>query len=334
MVSLSLVLIGFNVSLYVAKCINAILPQMDSNCELIFVDDGSTDGTSQIVLDLFKHACEKKCRYIHKENSGANAARVYGYTKARGKYIAFIDSDDWVEPDYISAIYKCIERSPDIITFGYQTVCKNGDKVRDHNYNSPDYTHKQFLKEVLECKISHYFWDKVYSYEFLKKIKFEDIPFITMGDDLAAHIRMGICEPYVINLDMCLYNYYNDGTGISRKPSSKTAEILVALEDIAESLNKANLGDTFAKQLDYHYFRSFLFYVVKNKYAWSDVQEKIYKAWKKKSVHIYSNPFILEYMKSRPLEMLLAYLYNINRHVGLFFSKIYLLRHVKGKGKS
>lgn len=328
---LSIVVIGYNIAQYAGRCVGSILKQLTPDSELIFVDDGSTDDTANIIKKLFTEAKSHSvhCHYLYKENGGANSARIYGYKKSGGTYITFVDGDDWVDEKYIATILGHMGEQPDIIQFNYYEAYSNGCINKNKLINEIGYTKKEFLDAVFEMRVSHYLWDKAFKRSFLENIRFGDIPRITMGDDLAAHIRMGISDPWVINTNEFIYYYYNDGTGISRRPSKKTAEIIWALKDMEETLKNKGLYEAYKAQLDYHYFRSFLFYVVKNKYEWTAVQGAIYREWKNRKICFNSNYYIKEYMNDKKKEWILAWSYDKNKYLGRALAGLYLL--ISGK---
>lgn len=114
----------YNVEKYVEKCLMSLLAQ-DCNCsyEIIVVDDGSGDGSSAIVDRMAEGS--DIIRIFRQPNSGVSAARNNGLLYARGKYVIFVDSDDHVEPNYISALYQAAEDN------GAQIACCNYRRVND-----------------------------------------------------------------------------------------------------------------------------------------------------------------------------------------------------------
>ena len=97
--AVSVVVPAYNVENYIEQCVLSVLNQSYSCCELIIIDDGSTDGTPQI-LDKLADGNDS-IRVIHKENAGVSAARNTGIDTAKGDYIVFIDGDDYLAPDFI-----------------------------------------------------------------------------------------------------------------------------------------------------------------------------------------------------------------------------------------
>ena len=91
----SIIVPAYNVEKYIEKCIDSILNQSYKNYEVIVINDGSTDNTLNILNKKYKD----KVKIYSKENGGLSSARNYGVLKSSSKYILFVDSDDWLEPD-------------------------------------------------------------------------------------------------------------------------------------------------------------------------------------------------------------------------------------------
>ena len=92
---ISIVVPVYNVRQYIEKCIDSIINQTYKNLEIILVDDGSTDGSGELCDELKK--LDFRIKVYHKENGGLSDARNYGVDRAKGMYIGFVDSDDYVD---------------------------------------------------------------------------------------------------------------------------------------------------------------------------------------------------------------------------------------------
>lgn len=116
---LSIVIPNYNGAIYLSSCIQSVLSQITAECEVILVDDGSTDDSVDLVRHMFFDAID--CGFlkvISMKNSGPGEARNVGVRKACGRYVAFLDSDDFVLPNFIERILDTLsENSPDIIQF-------------------------------------------------------------------------------------------------------------------------------------------------------------------------------------------------------------------------
>lgn len=323
-VKLSIIVIGYNAEKYVEECLKSIILQANDKVEIIFVDDGSTDKTKEIVSNIFKD--KKNCKYYYKENGGANSARIYGYLQAKGKNITFVDGDDRLEKNYISIILKELENEEfDFVAFNYCNVYNDNRKVENKNYKETIYKEYEFLDDIILSQIPHYLWNKVYKKEFLEKVEFEKIPKVTMGDDLVANIKMGLQKPEVNAIKEPIYLYYTNENSVSRKANPKFIEMLTVLKEIEKLIKEKELYEEYKEKIDFQYFRAFFFYVVKNKYKSSNIQKSIYRQYKEKKIDANKNLFIKEWNnKKSTLENILTKLYLKNYYLGYLVSRIYV----------
>lgn len=105
---ISVVVPVYNVQMYLKRCLQSIKQQSYQNIEIIIVDDGSTDESGKIA-DVFS-SLEPRANVIHKKNGGLSDARNVGINHAKGRYITFIDSDDYIAKDYIEYLYRLIKK--------------------------------------------------------------------------------------------------------------------------------------------------------------------------------------------------------------------------------
>lgn len=123
---ISVIIPVFNAKPYLDACILSVVTQSYKNFECILIDDGSTDGSSEVCDDLAEK--DKRIKVVHQKNQGVSSARNVGIKFSRGEYIAFIDSDDWVEKDYLSDMFNSMERTKaDIVVSGLVQHFINGE---------------------------------------------------------------------------------------------------------------------------------------------------------------------------------------------------------------
>lgn len=334
-IDFSIIVVGYNIEQYVERCLTSIVNQKTEACEVIFVDDGSVDATKERVKKIFSNY--EHGRYIYQKNRGANAARKTGLLNASGKYISFIDGDDWIEQSYFDSLKKEILRNvdADIISYRYQRVWDSGQKVIAEEENQIfDCEGLEYLNAILDTRYSHVLWDKVYKREFLMYAGFDRIPDITLGDDLAAQVLLGSKKPNVKGCDKVLYNYYVRTTSASKMFSEKSIEIIKALDYMEEVLKKEGMFDQYVELMHYHYFRSFLFYVVRNRFPGNKIQKYIYDNYVKQNIRIRQNPYIRQYMAGKTSEYCLCYIYLWNYKWGCYLAKIYCSVILKVKGRT
>ena len=128
----SIIVPVYNAEQYLTKCVDSILHQNLNNIELILVDDGSQDQ-SPALCDAYASQ-DKRVRVVHQENAGAAAARNHGMELAQGTYIAFVDSDDWIDPDMYKTMVETAERDGSELV-----IC---DCKKEFDAESQLYTHE------------------------------------------------------------------------------------------------------------------------------------------------------------------------------------------------
>ena len=101
---ISIIIPIYNVEKYMEKCLNSVVNQTYNNIEIILIDDGSKDKSREICDNYAKK--DNRIKVVHKENNGVSSARNTGIDMSKGKYITFIDSDDYIDTDYIETLYK------------------------------------------------------------------------------------------------------------------------------------------------------------------------------------------------------------------------------------
>ena len=98
----SVIIPVYNIEQHLQECMDSVLKQSLKNIEVICVDDGSTDGSGKILDEYGK--CDRRIKVIHQENAGPGSARNTGLQYARGRFLIFLDSDDWFELDFLESI--------------------------------------------------------------------------------------------------------------------------------------------------------------------------------------------------------------------------------------
>lgn len=148
---ISIIVPVYNIKEYLERCVDSILAQTYENIEVLLVDDGSTDGTSLLVDELGKK--DSRIRVFHKENGGSSSARNLGIREAKGSYLGFIDSDDYVEPYMFEKLYEAIQRTGMPIAQGSREEIDEQGNILPDICTPPEketvYPSKDFMKELL-----------------------------------------------------------------------------------------------------------------------------------------------------------------------------------------
>lgn len=139
----------YNVECYLERCLDSILSQTYTNLEIILINDGSTDQSSQICDAYVKR--DPRIRVIHQRNQGVSAARDVGLENATGEFIGFVDADDWIEPDmYEVMIYKIQEENCEVVICDYDEI-HNDQLIVRHDANAAEaMCSEQYVLYILE----------------------------------------------------------------------------------------------------------------------------------------------------------------------------------------
>ena len=164
----------YNVEQYLRKCIDSIINQTYKNLEIILVDDGSTDGSGEICNKYEQQ--DERIRVIHKKNGGAADARNKGLEVITGKFVSFVDSDDWIEYNfYENMIEQAIKYNADIVVSNYNYVSDNGDIICRYEKNDKvRYNTEEAMNEMIhDGFIQAVIWNKLYLKSCIKDIRFK-----------------------------------------------------------------------------------------------------------------------------------------------------------------
>ena len=150
---ISIIVPVYNIEKYLPRCLDSLIGQSFLDIEIIIVDDGSTDGCYYICEEYGRK--DPRIVVIHKTNGGLVSARKVGMKAARGEYIAYVDGDDWIEPQMYEQMYqKMIEENVDIVMCGrFEDVADTSKKVF-HGVKEGRYKKQELQKLVYPKMIS------------------------------------------------------------------------------------------------------------------------------------------------------------------------------------
>lgn len=201
---ISIIVPVYNVSAYLPECINSIIKQKFTNVEIILVDDGSTDSSGEICDDFKKK--DSRINVIHKKNGGLSSARNAGIQSARGKYIGFVDGDDWISSDMYGELYRIAES-----TQAQMVCCRclevTGDSSNKECCGSSSVTVLEsgnVLKKLFRRKIKESVYDKLFLRELFKEIRF---PEGEINEDTPVLVKLIMKSRQTALLDRYLYYY-------------------------------------------------------------------------------------------------------------------------------
>lgn len=239
----------YNVEKYLEKCINSLLSQTLEDIQIILVNDGSKDNSGNIAKEYEKNN-KNRIIYVEKENGGLSDARNYGLKYATGDFIAFLDSDDYIEKNAYEEMYnKAIEENADYVECDF--IWEFPNKIRvDKQY--PYKNKKEMLSFVRVVA-----WNKLIkrqliidnNLEFPKGLRYEDIEF--------TYKLIPFVNKFVY-VDKPFIHYVQREGSIANVQNERTAEIFTVLDNVIEFYKKNNIYEKYRDELEYNYARYLL----------------------------------------------------------------------------
>lgn len=193
-------------------CVDSILNQSFSDFELILVDDGSNDKSGQICDEYAQK--DSRVKVVHKENQGVSAARNTGVLSAKGKYVVFVDSDDYLEPDYLLEMKKAKEQYPDIdnIWCSMQTVTdyEKSNKTPYLFNKDEEYSISSCEKifDIYEKWLAQMPWNKLFERQKILDNNLKMREHLSLGEDAIFNFEYLDCtNQKIMVINKPLYNY-------------------------------------------------------------------------------------------------------------------------------
>ena len=218
---ISIVVPVYKVEKYIKRCVDSILNQTYRNIEILLIDDESPDNSGAICDKLA--STDKRIRVIHQKNTGVSGARNTGIRLARGDYLAFVDSDDWIDKEMISVLYNLMQKyNTPVSACGIEMVSEKGHVAyfSDNINETIVFNKNQALNELLDdIKLRNVCYNKLYKHELFEGVEF---PVGKIFEDLAIMYRIiEKCEK-VVYTGKPLYCYYRSEGSLLRSIDSIT----------------------------------------------------------------------------------------------------------------
>ena len=228
MPDISVIIPVYNVEKYLPQCLDSVLGQTYHNLEIICINDGSTDNSAKILADY--QTKDKRIKVLTIKNKGVSIARNIGIKYATGRYIHFLDSDDWIETDFYDTLIKLNHCNADIIQCGYRkTDNLMSIKCEKANYCSS-------IEDICKNIRKTYVWNKLWKLDFIIKNNLSFYPNMYC-EDILFNIQALICRPKWLFTNYIGYIYRqnplsitNDTTKEQKRRNEKFLSIKLALD--------------------------------------------------------------------------------------------------------
>ena len=227
-VDVSIIIPVYNAEKYLSQCLDSILFQTLKNIEIICVDDGSADNSYKILEEYAQK--DSRIKVIHQENKGSSAARNAGLKVASGKYIGYVDSDDWIEPQMFEQLYQVAESNQvDMVSSGYlmegaytsehyDSVSSGlfcGDKMENLRANTI------YCMEQKDVGLRGALWCKLFLRDLLMKVQLQVPETLSFSEDKMCVITYVLEAKSVFVLKETYYHYRIHSLSMVHKPNSE-----------------------------------------------------------------------------------------------------------------
>jgi glycosyltransferase involved in cell wall biosynthesis len=269
MCKISIIIPVFNAESTIERCINSIINQTYKDYEIIAVNDGSKDNSLKL-LKKYKKLLKEKLIIINQKNQGVALARNNGIRTAKGKYLAFIDNDDYIDNNYLEKYINEINNNDfDIIIGGYRRPTAD-NKIIESRYPKDNIWSKYSIVAP---------WAKLYKRDFIVKNHIEFLNY-GIGEDVYFYIQVLDKTSNIKIINYIGYNWFYNVKSVSNtlhKGFNKNIDILFLIEKTKEKVNGE--GIILKGIVDYFYIRLIIYYLL-----WSGRTSS-------------SNEFLLEYRR-------------------------------------
>lgn len=244
MIKLSIIVAVYNAAELVQKCVDSLLCQDIplEECEVLLINDGSTDNSLQIIENLaYQH---NNVKVYSKPNGGQSSARNFGLQYALGKYVWFVDSDDFIEPNVLSQVLGKIEKDElDVLCFSFQFSYDNGTNFSSHKFHSLQNEVCSGDDFQLKVNMPAGPWAAIFSRSFINDNKLRFIEGV-IHEDLEYTARAYYLAKRIEFYDVIVYNYYQRLGSTMKSDNPRRAYDLLVVSDALYAFAEVNVEKT------------------------------------------------------------------------------------------
>ena len=203
-IKISVLVPVYNVARFLPRCLDSLAAQSMRDIEILLIDDGSTDDSAAICADYV--ARDGRFRLLRQENRGLSAVRNRHLEEARGEYLMFVDSDDWVAPDFCEIPWRCVrEQDADLVLFGFRRVTEEGEPLPlKSSLPQGPIDRETALQLLLAGPSFSYLWNKLWKKSLFDGIRFPDV---LAYADVGTTYRLVLQAERIVSLPQVLYYY-------------------------------------------------------------------------------------------------------------------------------
>lgn len=250
---ISVIVPVYNAESTIRRCVDSILAQTFTDFECLLIDDGSKDQSGEICDEYAEK--DRRIRVFHKENGGVSSARNMGLDNAKGEWITFVDSDDWIEPDMVEKLVKPTnQKDVDIVIGDFQMV--SGDSIKEHR--SIDWTSdkteslNRYIASVWTIACGNIVKRSLYErHSVTSQIG------ITYCEDFHLMVRLCFFADRIVHVNIPLYNYRQRASSVMHNLNKRTElDEQWAYQDIIRFFKEQNVYPDFKKVMNWRVLKS------------------------------------------------------------------------------
>lgn len=273
---ISIIVPVYNVKEYLSECVDSIKNQSLKDIEIVLVDDGSTDGSSEL-CDAYAKT-DQRIQVIHQKNGGSTRARNAGLLASHGEYIGFVDSDDWIEPGmYEELLQQSTQHGADIVVCArycnhHKSEYKESIGISEGIYEKDD-PEKRLIKNLIYSEkdgskgVSQHLYDKLFKKELLCRYQFLVDERIKYGEDDVCVYSCLIHAEKVVMLDKAFYHYrQREGSLCHMEDPMYFEGITWVYQQLREEFVKHSDADILMEQLN-RYMLELVFWGVNKRFG-------------------------------------------------------------------
>lgn len=241
MSKISIIVPVYNVEKFLNRCLDSIIAQTFTDWVCILIDDGSPDNSGKICDEYAKK--DDRFVVIHQKNAGSSVARNTGLNVAQGDFIAFVDSDDWVEPEYLDELFnKATENDADIVGCDLYREKINESTIQTVKLDGMS----DYCSSILTGELPAWLWIKFFKKQLIFNNKINFLSTLDMCEDTLFSLKAFFYASKVCYIDKPLYHYnLSNQSSLTSVLSEKKVEQI--LQNNEEYVNFLRMNNSYAK---------------------------------------------------------------------------------------
>ncbi len=243
----SIIVPVYNAEKYIDRCLHSILNQSYTNIEIVLINDGSSDNSLKIINEYAKKYSFIKV-YSH-ENKGVGFTRNFGILQAKGEYIVFVDSDDYIDENYVEILLNSV-KNYDAVFSGYKSITENGEIISVNALDQSEWAKYKYTGIL----------GKIYKTKYLIQNKIF-YPNYKVGEDLYFALLVINKGAKILTIDYCGYNYVQNSKSVTNSLIEKY-DMLPMFQDLYEKIHQDLENDT---KLFHFYIKAMLYSIILQK---------------------------------------------------------------------